>query len=831
MTQISAAITNLFKKHRIVFWYDYQRELRTEFETLILPGIEVIELSNNEFAIKHRILREKPDGKFLIYQDGPPPNDIDNWMLDVQLAQGEFRADQTALWLSDLELGLEYVDLVQSHIDFFSSELRRIRLKTYLDKRDSASTIRIKMLAICANTEPRLDEVLEALLDELAHQQHEKIDLIIRCGLDAFFWERLGRTFGYESNSPSIQDFAIELFKSCYSLDLGSTAKFSNDAIVFLRRWKDSISHHQAFEILSEEYSKVLNIEQDLQHQDYRKLFEMDIFRLIDQKIIDELARNVTDLTISTSDCGSIIRQRRQGHWYKEFQHLYEAIDYSSQFIAVLEESNLTISSLVEGIQRYSQNWYRLDQLYRKVIFHARKSGHVSILEHMVDLVENLYTNNYLLKINNNWQPIIDACKCWDGEPILLQNHFFEKRVSKTFLVNKKKIYVIISDALRYEVADELLSLIRHEDRYEAELTPMLSMLPSYTQLGMAALLPNNTISFADNDTGAVIIDGNNTQGTANRDKILKQFVGKATAIRAEDLLSMNKENCRELVRDNDTVYIYHNRIDAVGDKKESEERVFEAVEETLEELLVIIKKLTAANATNVLITSDHGFIYQNKPIDESDFLTAEVTGKDVLYRERRFALGKGLYSQPELKSFKAVEVGLTGEMEIQIPKSINRLRLKGSGSRYVHGGAALQEIVIPVLEVNKKRESNTTKVSVDILRGATSLITSGQFSVTFYQTEPISDKVHKRKLRAGIYKVSGELISDSHELTFDLNLENAREREISVRFILAQESNQVNNQEVILRLDEQIANTTHYQEYKSVRYMMRRSFTSDFDF
>jgi hypothetical protein len=191
MTQISAAITNLFKKHRIVFWYDYKRELRTEFETLILPGIEVIELSNNEFAIKHRILREKPDGKFLIYQDGPPPNDIDNWMLDVQLAQGEFRADQTALWLSDLELGLEYVDLVQSHIDFFSSELRRIRLKTYLDKRDSASTIRIKMLAICANTEPRLDEVLEALLDELAHQQHEKIDLIIRCGLDAFFWERL----------------------------------------------------------------------------------------------------------------------------------------------------------------------------------------------------------------------------------------------------------------------------------------------------------------------------------------------------------------------------------------------------------------------------------------------------------------------------------------------------------------------------------------------------------------------------------------------------------------------------------------------------------------
>jgi len=39
-----------------------------------------------------------------------------------------------------------------------------------------------------------------------------------------------------------------------------------------------------------------------------------------------------------------------------------------------------------------------------------------------------------------------------------------------------------------------------------------------------------------------------------------------------------------------------------------------------LQELLTLIKKLTAANATNILVTADHGFIYQNRPIDESDF-------------------------------------------------------------------------------------------------------------------------------------------------------------------------------------------------------------------
>ena len=61
--------------------------------------------------------------------------------------------------------------------------------------------------------------------------------------------------------------------------------------------------------------------------------------------------------------------------------------------------------------------------------------------------------------------------------------------------------------------------------------------------------------------------------------------------------------------------------------------------------------------------------------------------------------------------------MGLDGDIEILIPKSINRLRLKGSGSRFVHGGASLQEVVIPVLRINKKRQSDIDAVEVEILR------------------------------------------------------------------------------------------------------------------
>ena len=94
-----------------------------------------------------------------------------------------------------------------------------------------------------------------------------------------------------------------------------------------------------------------------------------------------------------------------------------------------------------------------------------------------------------------------------------------------------------------------------------------------------------------------------------------------------------------------------------------------------------------------------------------------------------------------------------------------------------------------------------------------------------------MTDKIHPRVLRAGIYSKAGDLISDSHELTFDFTADNPRERELQVRFMLTREADEANGQEVILKLREKHPGTSHYRDYKSLGYMMRRSFTSDFDF
>ncbi|MCA9933333.1 MAG: BREX-1 system phosphatase PglZ type A [Anaerolineales bacterium] len=830
MNQITTALARLFERHRIIFWYDSKEELLPEFEAVSLPNVEKAVLDNNQFGLKYRLLRQQPKQKFLLYYAGNPPADLDNWLLDVQLAHGEFRADQTSLWLNELGLGLEFTDVIAPHADFFKAASRRHALKALLTPTDTARQIQLKMTAVCAAAEPRLETILENLLAELAEAKDDKIRLLQRCNLDTFLWSRTEQAYGYRSDSPGIHDFAITLFQSAYLYGIGETGALNNDAFVFLKRWKDSIRYQSAFATLSADISNILNIGDDLAQRTISQLGDLDTFELIEQKIVHDLVRDVARRTISSEDCEHIVRQRSQSHWYQHYASIYEAVRLAAQFLQQIDTLDLTMSSFAHGLQLYGRRWFQLDQLYRQFVYHVRQSDQITLLQSLLEEVDNRYSNQYLLPLNDRWQVMVDATTNWSDVAQPRQANFFADSV-EPFLRRDKKVVVIISDALRYEIGDELLDRIRQEDRYEATLSPLITLLPSFTQLGMAALLPHETLSIAA-DGKTVLVDGQSSAGTGNRQKILQKRLGeRGTAVRANELLNMSREESRTLFREHDVVYVYHNQIDATGDKRESEERVFDAVAATLDELIVLVKKLANANATNMFITADHGFIYQHTALDESDFASKKEMGDQIITRNRRFVLGHGLTANNSFKWFDSAAIGLEGQIEMLLPKSINRLRVQGAGSRYVHGGATLQEIVVPLLQINKKRQSDVRQVEVDILRGASVLITTNQFSARFYQQEPVTAKVQSRILRAGLYSQAGGLISDQHELHFDLTATNERERELSVQFILTRQASAADGQEAILRLEEKVAGTSHYREYKTLRYTLRRSFTSDFDF
>jgi len=828
MDKIAQAITRLFDKHRIVFWYDAKQELRDEYESLLLPGVEMVELHNNEFNVKHLVLREKPNQKFLLYRAGPQPDLLNNWLLDIQLAQGVFSADQVSIWMNEMDFppAPEYFGLVQEHIDFFKNDARRSLLKAHLTPNEDLAVIRAKMLAVCVNAD--LESVLEILLAELAEDKHEKFDLIQRSNLDAFLWSRLETQFGYKSHTPNLRDFAIGLFKSCYALSLEENSLFKQDALVFLKRWRDSRHYQPAFEKLSEEYVNILGIEKDLENRDIRTLIDVDFFRLIDKKILSALAQQILDRTLSTGECTNLIWRRRSTHWFNEFSDIYEALNYGSLFINELHNADLQMESLADGIHKYQTTWVRLDQNYRKFIFHVHASKQ-PVLEKLTGQIEKLYSNNFLLKVNDNWQRFVDSAETWSAAPFISQSEFFNLHI-RDYLGTKNKVAVIISDALRYEIGEELTRVIQEEDRYTAELEPMLAVLPSYTQHGMAALLPHTEITILKDGTAQV--DGQSATGTENRGKILRSiFKDGAAAISSSDLLNMGKEESREFAKANQIIYVYHDQIDAAGDDKKTEGRVFDASQSAIGEIVDILKKLTNANMSNIIITSDHGFIYQNQQLDESEFAVKDVEGEEIYLRNRRYVIGKGLKPNKSMKSFNASALGLTGDFQVMIPKSINRLRQQGSGSRYVHGGASLQEVIIPLIKVNKKRTPDTTAVEVDIISSSSSIITSGQLSITFYQTEPVTGKTLPRQLRVGIYAQDGTPLSDVHTLNFDLISEDPRDRQVTKQFVLSRKADEVNNQTVYLKLEEPDPGSSHMIEYGSPRpYQLRRSFTTDFD-
>jgi uncharacterized protein (TIGR02687 family) len=858
--RIEKALSKLFDTHRIVFWYDEKQELRDAFETLSLNNIEKIEIANNEFSIKHKLLRELPKARFLLYKADKQPEPVKNWLLDVELAHTVFRTDQVAIWLSELELPSEFTELVETHFVFFDAignnenakvqaESRKLLLKTFLDTDDTLSQIRLKMLAVAAGAtqkgDARLDVILELLMADMGN--NNAYLLIEQCKLDGFLWLQVTNHYGYQSDNPTIKDYVFELFKFCYLAELptglqgtsvdsdsATKQKMSNGALVFFKRWKDSRTHQNTFEWLSAHCSNIMNIENDLQHRSLKDVLELDYFRIIDQKVIHELVNGVANRTVSQGEVALWCRQRRQGHWYNDFSHLYDAVDVASQFFALLDTAKFDVASASEAVQRYIRHWYKLDQLYRQYVHALKVSAQPTLLSSLTEQIENLYTNKYVQPLSNAWQRHVDSMTSWKVPEVESQNNFYNHWVKTKYLDKNKKVCVIISDAFRYEAGEEMVSRIRQEDRFEAELEHALSAMPSYTQLGMASLLPQSKeypLQLADNKTGTVFMGELSTQGTDNRDKILKTIHGdRASAVQAKSLIEMTQSDSRELLKANDVLYIYHNRIDHAGDKMQSEGEAFEATEKTFDDLLKLIKKLTNANANNLLITADHGFIYQNSKLEESDYLAKDVDG-EILYNDRRFVLGKSLTSGKSLKAFSSEELGLQGDVHAVIPKGIQRLRLSGSGSRFVHGGASLQEVIVPVIKINKKRSSDTRMVGVDILRGGSSVITSGQLSVTLYQAEAVTDKAQPRTLRVGIYTESGKLISDSHTVVLDLTSENAREREMKLRFLLNQEAESANNQEVILKLEEPVSGSNQYQEYKQLRYTIRRSFTSDFDF
>lgn len=827
-TTVRPHLLRWLDSHRVVFWHDPDGQYSTDLDGLDLPAVEIVRVANDEFAVKNRLLHDEPESKFLVYRSGRVPSDIGNWLLDLELAHGVFTADRTVLVAQDLGLtGQGVEEVVRTHEKFFNAAKRVQSLKALLSSEDDAARLRAKMSAVVlSQREHSLLEITRTLLTENAKGVQAKYDALVDYGLDDFYWRGVASIYGYESSSPSIDDLVLWIFQRAIdgfkSDRLGGLQNIQLD-FASLRNDRRS---QEAVATLAKRAARDLDYTSKIEDTGFRDLVAVDLFEETDQKIISDLARAVAEQAVTPREVAEIVRARQSSVWIDGYERLYAAVASASELLGELASLNTGMQSFDDGLERYRREWFRIDQLYRQFIYAARTAEYPKPLEALREQIEKRYTNKFVYELGNAWQQQVDQADRWRSTALRSQTAFYSRYIEPLVRDGDKKAVVIISDAMRYEVADELGSRIRQEDRFDATLDAVLGVLPSYTQLGMAALLPHSTLKHSA-DAKTVLADDQPTSNTAFRGKILECVGG--SAIQAEDFKALNAEERRELYKANRVLYVYHNRIDATGDKPGTERQVFEAVEDTLRDIVDLVKKLASANATNIFITADHGFLFQDEALADTFFLSTQPQGDDIKVVNRRFVLGKGLKADNAFRAFEADQVGLQSDLEVQIPKSIHRLRLAGGGSRFVHGGATLQEIVVPVLAVNKKRKSDTRLVNVEVWPESDK-ITTGQVVVRLFQTEPVSDKIQPRTLRAGLY-VGEALISNLVDLTFDQTSTDKRDRYQSAQMLLSQESSDYNNRAVEFRLEDRIPNTNQWRVFAKAVYTLKRSFTSDFDF
>lgn len=837
-SRIHESLDTALARKRVVLWYDRNGEWASEFDDYQPAAAEKLRVEGNEFSVKVAISRAPLDQRFLLYLPCPKPPEPDNWLLDLLLAGHEFTADRASLDIQEAGLTLEFKELAQQHKAFFRSPVRTTKLKELLRPNDDEAAVRLKMLAVLAKQPPDIDKLLLHAFSQLDPGTLDGDDpveaLYGNHQLSGHFWKAVGEKFGYASPEPNLRDFAVALFNSVSRI--GPSGELLPHARVFLSIWKDSLSSRPAFEQWSDYLAGTLRVEDQLNDApDSYDPDDDDSYELIERFVLSRLLQRFQG-DASDGELLDAIRGRSSSCWFEKHLHGYRALEQAITFRGLLAKADLAVPSFEEGLQRYCSSWWRLDQAYRRCIFHARTYQQPTRFKPLREWLESQYVNNVLLPLTNRWSDQVSQLSNWSSNAMPRQKEFHMRYVHAPLGAKSlKRLFVVISDALRYEAARDFADRLNSQagKGWKAEVDALLGVLPSYTQLGMASLLPGVQLGIDIHTPEArALVDGQSASGTDNRDKILKAYVkGRAKAIQAEDFLNLptTKEGA-ELIKDHDLIVVYHNRIDRIGDKRDTEADTCQAVEQAFEELDAILRKISSLKGSQAVITADHGFLFQQEPVDAND-RSEFPAAKELSFKNRRFALGSGIKPSAGQKVFTASELGLSGSWEAVFPLGLDRYPRSGSGSRFVHGGTSLQEVVVPVIRLKRERKDESRVVEAELLR-VPAKITTGKLSFGVFQLEPVEPR--KRlplQLRIGLYaKANGALLCAHRTVLLDSAASEAREREQQVVLELSNAAGDYNNQVLELRLERQLEGVATPVPYKTVELKLQRPFGSDFD-
>lgn len=794
-------------ERRIIFWFDSEREFESMLDELDIPDVKLLRLTGDNLFEAKMILSDTDTlSNYLVYDPLIYKTREDNWLRDIQLYSEEFRADLVSMQMDELHIPqtTQLRRAMKHYVKFFESKERTAKLASLGTKYDNAGQLHIDIMAVLTGAKANtVNGVLRTVLcDSLYNEDNTCLEKIEKFGSIQALYEMTAKYTGYVNDKFVLYDLAAHILLTAFSsigdervllgLEQYISAENQTACYAFIDDWNNSTESEKLFDIAAD-ISERMKLTERIEKLDTAALLKFDSLPCIDEVIIGRYMQEISENIIKTDEILQAIETRRTSKWYDRYSYLYNGLYY----IAKMQEfhyehiAGFHFGTYKEMWNSYTKELYVMDTYYRWLHIYFRKSlvSASGILDDLfkgaVQTAENIYKNWYLSELNGSWCKLIkeytdDGFSLYD---IAWQDRFYHNTVKS--IAGDSRVFVIISDALRYEVAAELSERLVRETNGTAKITAMQSVFPSITKFGMAALLPHEKLSITDDVK--ILCDGMPTDSTESRDKILKRANQKNCAVTYEKLLTMKQSERRELVSGAEVVYIYHNKIDAVGDKLNTENQVFEACTDAIEELKNLVRLVVnSMNGSNIIITADHGFLYTHEPLAESEKISTSLVSGSIFETGKRYMLTDSESSSDILLKISMDEY--SGRIAGFAPYENIRIKKQGGGNNFVHGGVSLQECCVPV--VTFKNISRSSKKFVDIkkvqlkLISMTRKISNNIFSLDFLQTEAVSGKNVPAEYEIYLCDKLSKPVSDVQTLISDKTGE-PQDRVTKLRFTL----------------------------------------------
>ena len=803
-----------FYSRRIIFWYDEDREFEDKVEDLMLNDAKVLVLTgSNTFAAKKLLAADDTTSNYLVYSPLRYERLEDNWLINIELYSEEFRADLNSIWMDEMGLpnNATVRRMVKGYRKFFNSIERRKIVAAMAKSIANASQLHLAVMAsICGLEDSHPADIIRAVLSQsLELENNVFYQDFVKYGADKPFWVMVSQATGYsEGDDFDLGRLATHILLTATTRTMRPEFLAGLDSFIstphqsycydMVSDWLQSEDNHSLYEIARYvEYETRLSAR--FMKMGVEDLTDTECFPCINECILKLLMKDISNFIIDVNTISSVVEKRRTLVWYDAVSCYYEGllqVGNMQQFF----HDHATGFHLAQAHQiwkAYTTDYYKMDTYYR--LFHLCFDQSLTVsnevlddlFKQVVEKVEGLYNNWFLSNLGSNWS---DVCA---GEleqygrilEVNQQERFYNSKIA----VRDNRVFVIVSDALRYEVAASLTEQLRRETQSKVSLESMQAIFPTITKFGMAALLPHSKLNVVPKANGGVSVqaDGMSTE-MPNRDKVLKNAHGASIALQYKNIIKMKRADRQALVKGMDVVYIYHDKVDEASHTADN--LVFPACDDAITEIKNLIRVIcNDFGGTRIYITADHGFLYTYSPLTEDDKVDkTSFNQQDVEYGRRYAIMNKG--AKPDyLLPVRFVDE--EANMDAFAPRENVRIKMSGGGMNFVHGGISLQEMVVPVIDYQFLRNANkayqrnrekydTKPVTVSLL-SATRKISNMIFSLNFFQKEAVSDNRSVCNYLLYFTDSNGKQISDTARIIADKASDNAQDRTFRCSFNL----------------------------------------------